>query len=131
MKAPKHLLVMRFSSMGDVAMTVPVVKTVLDQNPEVSITFVSRPVFAEFFADVPRLTFFAADFTKRYSGFPGLLRLKTHLQREVKFYAVADLHGSLRTKILRNLFRFRGLMVKSINKGKAEKKLLTQFPNKV
>ena len=52
---------MRFSSMGDVAMTVPVVKALLDQNPEVTITYVSRPAFAKFFAGIPRLNFFAAD----------------------------------------------------------------------
>ncbi len=122
---------MRFSSMGDVAMTVPVIKAVLTQNPELSITFVSRPAFAEFFADIPRLTFFAADVSKEYKGFPGLLKLKTHLQQQANFYAVADLHNSLRTRILRNLFRLRGLPARYIDKGKAEKKLLTQFPNKV
>jgi ADP-heptose:LPS heptosyltransferase len=122
---------MRFSSMGDVAMTVPVIKAVLNQNPELSITFVSRPVFAEFFSDIPRLTFFAADVAGTYNGLLGLIRLKTHLQRLAKFYAVADLHNSLRTRILRNLFRIQALPAKSIDKGKAEKKLLTQFPNKV
>ncbi len=131
MKAPKHLLVMRFSSMGDVAMTVPVIKAVLAQNPEVNITFVSRPAFAEFFADTPRLTFFAADVSEDYNGFPGLLKLKTHLQQQARFDAVADLHNSLRTRILRNLFRLKGLPARYIDKGKAEKKLLTQFPNKV
>ena len=125
------MLVMRFSSMGDVAMTVPVIKAVLDQNPEVSITFVSRPAFAEFFADIPRLTFFAADVTGTYNGLPGLIRLKSHLQQQAKFDAIADLHNSLRTRILRNLFRLKGLPAKYIDKGKAEKKLLTQFPNKV
>ena len=32
MEGPRHLLVMRFSSMGDVAMTVPVVKAVLAKD---------------------------------------------------------------------------------------------------
>lgn len=131
MKAPKHLLVMRFSSMGDVAMTVPVIKAVLTQNPEVNITFVSRPAFAEFFAGIPRLAFFAADVTKDYKSFPGLLRLKTHLQQQAKFDAVADLHNSLRTRILRNLFRIKGVSARYIDKGKVEKKLLTRFPNKI
>jgi ADP-heptose:LPS heptosyltransferase len=40
--APKHILVIRFSAMGDVAMTVPVVKQVLQQNPGLQITFVSN-----------------------------------------------------------------------------------------
>jgi len=49
MPGKKHILVMRFSSMGDVAMTVPVLKALLAQNPDVQITYVSRPQFAAFF----------------------------------------------------------------------------------
>jgi ADP-heptose:LPS heptosyltransferase len=112
-------------------MTVPVVKVLLDQNPEVTITYVSRPVFADFFAGIPRLSFFAADVKSEYDGFTGLLNLKSHLQKQEKFYAVADLHNSLRTKILRRLFRFAGAKVKYVDKGRAEKKLLTRFPYKV
>ena len=79
MEGNKHLLVMRFSSMGDVAMTVPVIKALLDQNPEVTVTYVSRPAFAEFFAGIPRLNFFAADVKNEYDGFTGILNLKSHL----------------------------------------------------
>ncbi len=131
MEGNKHLLVMRFSSMGDVAMTVPVVKALLDQNPELTITYVSRPAFAEFFAGIPRLVFFAADLKNDYDSFAGLLKLKSHLQKNTRYNAIADLHNSLRTKILRNLFRFNGITVKYVNKGRAEKKLLTRFPYKV
>jgi ADP-heptose:LPS heptosyltransferase len=131
MEGSRHLLVMRFSSMGDVAMTVPVVKALLDQNPEVTVTYVSRPAFAEFFAGIPRLNFFAADLKNEYDSFAGILKLKSHLQKAAKPDAVADLHNSLRTKILRNLFRFNGLRVKYVDKGRAEKKLLTRFPYKV
>ena len=122
---------MRFSSMGDVAMTVPVVKALLAQNPEVIVTYVSRPAFAEFFAGIPRLNFFAADVKNEYDGFIGLLNLKSHLQKPGKFDAVADLHNSLRTKILRRLFRFSGIPAKYVNKGRAEKKMLIRFPYKV
>ena len=131
MKSNKHLLVMRFSSMGDVAMTVPVIKALLDQNPEVTVTYVSRPAFAEFFMGIPRLSFFSADVKNEYDGFTGLLNLKSHLQKLGKYDAVVDLHNSLRTKILRNLFRFNGTSVKYLDKGRAEKKLLTRFPYKV
>ena len=131
MEGNKHLLVMRFSSMGDVAMTVPVVKALLAQNPEVIVTYVSRPAFAEFFAGIPRLNFFAADVKNEYDGFTGLLNLKSHLQKTEKFYAIADLHNSLRTKILRRLFRFSGIPAKYVNKGRTEKKLLTRFPYKI
>ncbi|RZA00905.1 MAG: lipopolysaccharide heptosyltransferase family protein [Sphingobacteriaceae bacterium] len=117
--------------MGDVAMTVPVIKALLAQNPQVTVTYVSRPAFAAFFADIPRLTFFAADLKNDYNGFAGLLKLKSHLQKAGKYCAIADLHDSLRTKILRRLFRFSGVTVKYLDKGRAEKKLLTRFPYKV
>ncbi|MEO8884499.1 MAG: glycosyltransferase family 9 protein [Mucilaginibacter sp.] len=131
MDGAKHLLVMRFSSMGDVAMTVPVVKAVLAQNPDVIITYVSRPAFAEFFADISRLTFFAADVTNEYKGMLGLVKFYTHIRVNGRYDGVADLHNSLRTRILRNMFRFYGMPFIVIDKGKAEKKLLTRFPNKV
>lgn len=127
----KHLLVMRFSSMGDVAMTVPVVKALLAQNPHIEITYVSRPQFADFFADIPQLKFFSADLDNNYKGFTGIYKLFRQLKKQGKFDAVADLHDSLRTKILRRLFGLNGVPFAFINKGRAEKKLLTRFPNKV
>jgi len=130
MATSKHILVLRFSSMGDVAMTVPVIKALLDQHPDVSVTFVSRPGFSDFFADIPRLTYFPADLNNTYKGFTGILKLYADL-KSGEYDAVADLHDNLRTKILRNLFRISGKSFANIDKGRAEKKLLTRFPNKV
>ncbi|WP_461452936.1 glycosyltransferase family 9 protein [Mucilaginibacter sp.] len=127
----KHILVLRFTSMGDVAMTVPVLKALLDQNSGLQITYISRPQFADFFQDIPRLTYFPANLDKDYKGFLGMIKLFNQLKKQHKFDAFADLHGSLRTKILRRLFRFSGVKYAYINKGREEKKLLTRFPNKV
>lgn len=127
----KHLLVMRFSSMGDVAMTVPVVKAVLEQHPEIEITYVSRPQFSAFFPDIPRLHFFGADLDNTYKGFPGITKLYSHLKKHGNYDAVADLHGSLRSGILRRLLSLKGIPNTFIDKGRTEKKLLTRFPNKV
>ena len=127
----KHILVLRFSAMGDVAMTVPVVKALLDQNPEVTITYVSRPEFAEFFKDIPRLNYYAADLKELYNGFGGLIKFFNHLKEQQDFDAVADLHNNLRTKLLRRLFRLTGVTTASVDKGRAEKKLLVRFPDKV
>lgn len=131
MPAAKHILVFRFSAMGDVAMTVPVIKAVLNQNPHLTITFVSRPDFEGFFKDIPRLTFFSADLNSAYKGFTGLVRLFQTLKSTAAFDAVADLHDTLRSKVLRKLFRVSGLPYAYIDKGRDEKKLLTRFPNKV
>jgi ADP-heptose:LPS heptosyltransferase len=127
----KHILVMRFSSMGDVAMTVPVVKVLLSQNPDITVTYVSRPLFAPFFAGIDRLTFIAVDLDKYYKGFTGIAKLSRHLKKNSAYDGVADLHDSLRTKILRRLFSLKGVPYAFIDKGRVEKKLLTRFPNKV
>lgn len=127
----KHLLVIRFSAMGDVAMTAPIVKALIDQHPEVSITYVSRPEFAAFFSDIPRLTYFPVNLNEQYKGFKGLIKLLSDLKKLGKYDALADLHDNLRTKILRNLFRLSGVKCHAIDKGRSEKKRLTRFPNKV
>ncbi|MDB4918111.1 glycosyltransferase family 9 protein [Mucilaginibacter sp.] len=131
MPAPKHILAVRFSAMGDVAMTVPVIKAVLNQNPELTITFVSRPEFAEFFKDIPRLAYFPADLNLHYKGFAGIIKLFRVLKKNAQYAALADLHDNLRTKVLRKLFRFSGLTYAHIDKGREDKKLLTRFPNKI
>ena len=131
MPAPKHILVTRFSAMGDVAMTVPVVEAVLEQNPGVQITYISRPGFADFFKGIPGFHYFEADFELLYNGFAGPLKLFKKLKTAAKYDAVADLHDSLRSKFLRRLFRFNGAKVAYIDKGRAEKKSLTRFPNKI
>jgi len=131
MTGARHLLIIRFSAMGDVAMTVPVVKALLDQNPDVHITYVSRPGFAEFFEDIPRLTYFSADLDQQYKSFSGLIKLFRDLKKQTDYYALADLHDNLRTKLLRRLFAVRGLTCGYIDKGRDEKKRLTRFPGKV
>jgi ADP-heptose:LPS heptosyltransferase len=126
----KHILVIRFSAMGDVAMTVPVIKTLLEQNPETQVTYVSRPAFAAFFDNIPRLTYIAADLDKDYNGLGGIVKLFRELNTR-SYDALADLHNNLRSKILRRLFRLSGLTYAYIDKCRSEKKQLTRFPGKV
>lgn len=127
----RHILVMRFSAMGDVAMTVPVIKALLNQHPDVVVTFVSRVGFRQFFADIPRLNYFAVDFDGEHKDFPGLLKLSRQLKAQTRYTAVADLHNNLRSNILGFLFKFSNVRVKQVDKGRSEKKLLIRFPNKV
>ncbi|MCR8559838.1 glycosyltransferase family 9 protein [Mucilaginibacter sp. BJC16-A38] len=131
MPAPKHILAIRLSAMGDVAMTVPVIKAVLKQNPELIITFISRPEFAGFFNDIPRLSYFSVDLNNEYKGLKGIVKLFRTLNKNTQYDALADLHDNLRTKILRKLFRLSGLPYAYVDKGRPEKKLLTRFPGKV
>ncbi|WP_264566087.1 glycosyltransferase family 9 protein [Flavobacterium sp. N3904] len=121
---------MRLSAMGDVAMTVPVLRAFVNQYPEVKITVVSRPFFKPFFEGIPNLSFFAFDEKERHKGFVGLLRLFQDL-KELDINAFADLHNVLRSKIVRTLFALSGKKTASVDKGRVEKKALTRSENKI
>jgi ADP-heptose:LPS heptosyltransferase len=121
---------MRLSAMGDVAMTVPVLRAFVNQHPQVKITVVSRPFFKPFFDSIPNISFFAFDEKKRHKGVLGLLRLYQDL-KGFHTDAFADLHNVLRSKIIRGLFALSGKKVASVDKGRAGNKALTQSENKV
>lgn len=130
MPKPIHIAIIRLSAMGDVAMTVPVLRALVLQYPEVQLTVVSRPFFKPFFEGIPNVNFFAVDLQKRHKGFTGLLRLYSDLRKQ-NIDVVADLHNVLRSKVVRNLFRLSGKKVAATDKGRAEKKALTSLTNKI
>lgn len=121
---------MRFSSLGDVAMTIPVVNEFIQQNPYVKITFVSREKFRPLFIDSPNVDFYVADLEGEHKGVWGLYRLYKEL-RELDVYAVADLHNVLRTKILRKYFCSHPIKFAVIDKGREERKALIRKENKI
>lgn len=130
MSKKTQILVIRLSAMGDVAMTIPVLKAFSVQNPDVKITVVSRPFFQPFFNGISNLEFFPIDLKERHKGFFGLLRLFSDL-RTLKIDAVADLHNVLRSQIIRTLFKLSGKNVAATDKGRADKKALTRVENKI
>ena len=126
----QHIAVMRLSAMGDVAMTVPVLRAFAEQNPDVKITLISRPFFEPFFEGIPNLSFFAFDEKNRHQGFFGLLRLFQDLNA-LSIDAFADLHNVLRSKVVRTLFSLSGKKTATIDTGRAEKLALTRSENKI
>lgn len=127
----KRLLVFRFSAMGDVAMTVPVLHSLLEEYPELHITIVSRAAFQPFFEKLsPNLSFYVADLNGKHKGIKGLFRLYKEL-RQMKFDAVADLHHVLRTNFLCFCFKLSGIPVQQLDKGRKAKKALIRKKNKV
>ena len=121
---------MRLSAMGDVAMTVPVLRAFVKQYPAVQLTVISRPFFKPFFSGIPNISFFAFDEKERHKGFLGLLRLFQDLKK-LNIDAFADLHNVLRSQIIRNLFALSGKKIASVDKGRQGKKELTRTEDKV
>jgi len=110
--------------MGDVSLTVPAITGVIEANPDLEITLVTRKFFAPFFFGIPRLRLLFPDLHGRHKGIIGLLRLYADLKKEGSYEAVIDLHGVIRTRIISFLFKNSGTSVFSIDKGRNEKKQL-------
>jgi ADP-heptose:LPS heptosyltransferase len=124
------ILVLRFSALGDVAMTVPVVWSLRQEYPDHEIVFVSRPFAQKLYNPLNGVKFVAADFNNKHKGLHGLINLFQTLKQLGPFLFVADLHGVIRSRFVSTLFRLAGTKVFSIDKGRKEKNKLTRKKNK-
>jgi ADP-heptose:LPS heptosyltransferase len=129
--SPKRILVMRFSALGDVAMTVPVLKSFLSEHLDIQITMLSNRDYEGLFEGIERLDFLGADMKGQHRGVKGIWRIYRMVKEKVDFTAVADLHGVLRTRILRWLFRLDKKKISVIDKGRVEKFALTRKDFKI
>lgn len=126
-----RILVIRFSALGDVAMTVPVIYSLAIQYPQHEITVLSRAVLKPLFQGLPEnVNFIGADLTGKHKGLWGLNALYSEL-KAMHFDYVADFHDVLRAKYLCLRFRISGVSVASICKGRSEKKKLVRRYHKV
>jgi ADP-heptose:LPS heptosyltransferase len=126
-----HILVIRFSALGDIAMTVPVVYSLATQYPHVRITVLSRPVARPLFENLaPNVNFMQADVKREYHGVKGLNKLYRRLAAK-QFTHVADMHNVLRSDYLRMRFNLGRYHVEHINKHRSQKRKLTSYNNKV
>ena len=107
--------------MGDVAMTVPVVRELNRQYPEVKITILTRAFFNPFFREFKNVTVYEADVKGKHKGIIGLYKLSKELKK-LNIDTIADLHNVLRSNILK--FFLSDIRVVQIDKGRKEKRAL-------
>lgn len=124
-----HILVIRFSALGDVAMTVPVLSVLVNTYPQLEITVLTRSFFRPLFSHLPNVRFYEADVKGVHSGVLGLGTLAREL-RDEEIDMVADLHDVIRSNVLKSVFYLYGIPCKQIDKGRSEKKALTRENNK-
>lgn len=126
----EHILVIRFSAMGDVAMTVPVIYSLAKQYPHVRITVLSRPFARPFFENLAHnVGFMEADINGEYKGVKGLNALYRRLIAK-QFTAIADLHSVLRSGYLRMRFNLASFKVAHIDKHRKGKRKLVATTDK-
>lgn len=126
-----RILIIRFSALGDVAMTIPVVYSLAVQYPQHEITVLSRAVWLPLFQDLPgNVKFIGADLGGLHKGIRGLNSLYAELKKK-HFDYVADFHQVLRSTYLCVRFRLANIPVASICKGRTEKKKLVRRRHKL
>lgn len=126
-RLPRHILVIRNSAMGDVAMLPHALRALLRRYPDVHVTVLTRPLFKPFFFGL-NVDFLDADYKGRHKGLKGLWRLAAEA-RACGVDAVADVHGVLRSRIIALFLRLRGVRTARIDKGRVEKWFRLGFSN--
>ena len=121
MSKPKNILIIRLSAMGDVAMSVTVIRALSMQYPELKITVLTKKFFSPFFRNLKNVSVYHTDVSQKHKGLKGLHKLSKEL-RQFNFDAVADLHNVLRSNILKRFLSVKPFA--QIDKGRAEKKAL-------
>lgn len=101
------VLIIRFSSIGDIVLTTPVIRTVKAQVDDAEVHFVTKPQFAGILQSNPYV-----DKVHVLSG--SLMQLVRELRKE-KFDFVIDLHHNLRSLIIKTLLGVRSASFNKLN----------------
>ncbi len=127
----RNVLVVRFSALGDVAMTIPVVYSVCMENPCTRFVMVTQKVASTLFINKPsNLEVRGVDVKVEYRGIKGLMRLKRELVKEYDIDLFVDLHDEFRSWMFGALFLLGGIRVLHYKKGRHGKHELTRKHNK-
>ncbi|NMM49476.1 glycosyltransferase family 9 protein [Marinigracilibium pacificum] len=116
MKENPKILILRFSSIGDIVLTTPVVR-VLKTQLNAEIHYCTKPGFQKIIQPNP--------YVDKVHTLTGSLGDLIKELKEEKFDYIVDLHNNLRTRIIK--FRMRDIPAYSYYKANIERFLLTKF----
>jgi heptosyltransferase-2 len=108
---PKKILVIRFSSIGDIVLASPLIRVLRKRLPSSQIDFVVRKQYAGLVHYNPHLNFIY-EFDAQ-GGFEELHRLASTIRHE-KYDLIIDIHNSLRSRYIRSFSGAKDVVV--INK---------------
>ena len=140
MKFDQKILIVRFSSIGDIVQSTSPLRTIRNAFPESSITFLTLSNYAPLLEMHPDIDGLLS--INRKQSFKKLLELRKYLY-EKRFQFVYDLHNSIRSNIItygisRKIFRLKkprlkrfGLFFFHINKFEKKFSSLRLFHNNI
>lgn len=127
----KNVLIARFSALGDVAMTVPVVYSVCAAYPGTRFVMITQQVASSLFINAPsNLVVIGVDVKMKYRGVKGMCKLFRELRREYSIDLFIDLHDVIRTYAIEACCFVSGVPFRRIRKGRRDKKRLTRSHGK-
>jgi lipopolysaccharide heptosyltransferase II len=94
----QKILIIRLSSIGDIILTTPLLRSIRKTYPNASITYITKKQYAGLLADSPYINELIS-FDKS-EGFQGLRKIK-HRLRSQHFDAYLDIHKNWRSRFLR------------------------------
>ena len=115
-------LIIRLATLGNVAMTVPVVASLSRRYPNDQFKKKKKKDLGAMFASMPNVEFREVD---NHLGWRGVWEIWKAWRKEID--AVIDLQSVLRTRVFRLLMRCSGKKVTSVRYGRIRKHLITVF----
>ena len=115
-------LIIRFSTIGNVAMTVPVVASLSRRYPNDRFIIAGKKDLGAMFASMPNVVFHEVD---NHLDWHGVGELWRELKDQVD--SVIDLQDVRRTRVLDLLMQLSGKRVTKVHYGRLRKQLITQF----
>ncbi len=119
----KEITIIRLSSLGDIAMLVPVLLSFHSSYPKYTVRLITRTRFAPIFNDLHFVSIIPIDNGNSRLNFLQLIHFAIQLSLSKPTFLL-DLHDVLRTKLIRLICRLNGSKVYVFDKGRAEKKAL-------
>jgi heptosyltransferase-2 len=120
MRKIEKILIIRLSSLGDVVLTTPVIKSLKQRFPQAQIFFLTKSRYLDLLKnDSHVFSIIGFDPQDKHRGISGFLELIRQL-RTFKFDLLVDLHANLRSFLIRHL-------LKAEIKIKYDKRWLTRF----
>lgn len=113
-------LIIRLATLGNVAMTVPVVASLSRRYPDDRFIIASKKNLGAMFSGMPNVDFREVD---NHLDWKGVWALWKALREETD--AVIDLQATLRTRVLGTLMRISGKRVTRVYYGRLRKHLIT------
>lgn len=96
-QAPQKILIIRLSSIGDIVLTTPVIRSLRDCYPEAKIHFLTKAAYASLLAHHPSLD--------QIHLFDGDMDATLEELKKEKFDFILDLHRNIRSRIIKSRLR--------------------------